>query len=173
MNAQVELVASRAEEWGERFRAMRLRLSLLLPFAAVEHIGSTSIPKLPAKDVVDVLIGVTASNVEDAVGVLVRAGFDREGSRDGHAWLSWPNRRQREYVLHVVELGSTHWVERLAFRDLLRDSGDLRTRYLAVKRAAAEQAHDWGEYTARKADIVREILKEGQAWRPCNADSRR
>lgn len=137
---------------------MMHRLQELLPSASIEHIGSTAVDGMIAKDVVDVLVGVAPDGVSDSVRVLLDAGFDCEGQRSGHAWCSWPSRRSRSSVIHVVDFDGAQWRARLAFRDVLRREADARDLYVRVKKNAAVQANGWGDYTAAKADVVREIL---------------
>ena len=156
--ASVVLVPSRHAEWARMAAAMAGRIRGLVPDAQVEHIGSTAVPGLPAKDVVDLLIGVAADRIPDTVAQLAAAGFDLEGERPGHAWLSWPSRSARTHVLHVVETGGTAWTRRVAFRDLLRRNPQARERYLAAKRAAAAGSAGWDDYTQAKTPVVSELL---------------
>jgi len=155
---RVSLVASRHAEWATRYGELAARLEALVPGAAVEHIGSTSVPGLPAKDVVDVLVGVDAADVPEAARRLQAAGLDLEGEVPHHCWLSSPDRRARAWVVHVVEHGGRAWERRVAFRDLLRRDADARERYLRVKQAAAGAARDWDEYTQAKSQVVADLL---------------
>lgn len=137
---------------------MKNSLSMLLPQATIEHIGSTAVEGLPAKDVVDIAIGVDEVNGVEAR--LVDAGFILEGNREGHAWLCSPSKDAREYVIHIFVNGSQQWQDRIDFRDGLRRYIDLRDKYLAVKREAAQQHQDWTSYTAAKAEAVARILSD-------------
>lgn len=161
----VHLAASRRPEWIERFEAVRARIASLLPDAAIEHVGSTAVPDLDAKDVVDVLVGVAAGRLDPALAVLSDDGFDLEGSRADHAWLSLPTRARRETIVHVVPAGETQWRDRIDFRDILRASPPARARYLALKRRLAGESTGWGPYTAGKAELVQEILAAHRAGR--------
>ena len=154
----VVLVPSRHAEWAGMAEAMAVRIRGQVPNAQVEHIGSTAVPGLPAKDVVDLLVGVTPDRILDTAGQLAAAGFDNEGGRPGHCWLSYPARASRAYVLHVVEFGGTPWRRRVAFRDLLRRDPRARARYLAAKQAAAGSAGGWDDYTQSKTPVVAELL---------------
>lgn len=140
----------------------------MFPHARIEHIGSTAVPGLPGKDVVDVMLGVDRQLVDDTVVALSTGGFDVEGQRAGHGWLSWPHRCARQVVVHVVALDGSQWNDRLAFRDLLRTDPGARARYLAVKRAAAADSTGWGDYTAFKAPVVTELLS--LARQPARSD---
>lgn len=79
--ASVVLVPSRSDEWLARFGEVRTAVAALLPDAEVEHIGSTAVPGLPAKDVVDVLIGLTdGAQIATAAAILAAESWDL-GSR--------------------------------------------------------------------------------------------
>ncbi|MCR1161834.1 GrpB family protein [Paenarthrobacter sp. UW852] len=155
----IELVPADPEGWAARFEAVRARLVSLLPDAEVEHIGSTSIPELPAKDVVDVLVGVNVHQWTTAMGSLSSDGFDCEGHREGHAWFSLPDRTNREIVIHLVQIHGHQWHRRIKFRDILRKDIRARDRYLTVKREATVNTKDWGAHTRYKADVVDAILE--------------
>ncbi|WP_162150834.1 GrpB family protein [Paenarthrobacter nicotinovorans] len=155
----IELVPADPEGWATRFDAVRARLVSVLPDAEVEHIGSTSIPELPAKDVVDVLVGVNLHQWTTAMDSLRSDGFDCEGHREGHAWFSLPDRSNREIVVHLVQFHGDQWHRRMKFRDILRKDIRARERYLNVKREAAVSTKDWSSYTKQKADVVAAILK--------------
>ena len=162
----VVLVSSRHAEWAGMAAAMAVRIRGQVPDAQVEHIGSTSVPDLPAKDVVDLLVGVAGERILQVADELAAAGFDLEGGRPGHSWLSYPSRSARTHVLHVVETGGTAWQRRLDFRNLLRRDPAARARYLAAKRAAAEGSAGWDDYTQAKTPVVRELLGEDPRERP-------
>lgn len=157
---RVVLVASEYEKWAQLAAAMATRISEHLPAATIEHIGSTAVPGMPAKPVVDLAVGVAPDHIGEAADELARRGFDVEGERPGHVWLSYPDRTARAFVIHVLETQGTEWRRRLRFRDILITDGGHRNRYLAAKRAAADVANGWGEYTRAKSSVVAEILEE-------------
>lgn len=139
-------------------RELAQRIAAMLPHAAIEHIGSTSVPWLPAKPVVDLAVGVSADEVGAATRTLAQHGFDLEGEREGHAWLSLPDRTAREYVVHVLEAQGRAWSRRLRFRDILRADAAARAKYLAVKQQSAAVSVGWDDYTQSKTAVVHEIL---------------
>lgn len=116
----------------------------------VEHTGSTSIPGLPAKDIIDLQLGVASPAAADALAdALADAGFPllpaiTEDSPKPAGAGPWPKRLHRSadpgriVNLHVREVGSPGWRYALLFRDWLRVDAAARDEYLAVKRAAAE-----------------------------------
>ncbi|MCC3271175.1 GrpB family protein [Arthrobacter zhangbolii] len=154
----VVLVPSRYADWAAMAAGMARRIHRLAPASQVEHIGSTAVPDLAAKDVVDLLVGVGKDRIPAVAAELAAAGFDLEGTLPGHCWLSYPVRAERRYVLHVVEFGGRPWQRRLAFRNLLRSDPQARERYLAAKRDAADGSSGWDAYTQAKTPVVSELL---------------
>ncbi|MCG7309598.1 GrpB family protein [Brachybacterium sp. ACRRE] len=156
----VLLVDPRPEDWAQRFARIQDDVLAVLPGARIEHIGSTAVPGLPAKDVVDVIVGLPQSAIASAAHRLEDDGWDLEGEREQHCWLSRPTRRARDCVLHLVEHGGRIWTERLDFRDLLRRDADARADYLRTKVEAARSSTGWTDYTRAKAPTVGRLLDE-------------
>lgn len=156
----VDLVASRPSHWAQRFDALHKELRAILGSTVeIEHIGSTAVPDLPAKDVIDVLVGVQDDDsVQSTSALLLDHGFLQEGQRHGHAWLTRKHEARRICVIHVVGFQGSRWQDRIAFRDLLRTSELARAEYLQVKRVAAALSQTWADYTAAKYRTVERLL---------------
>lgn len=144
--------------WAARAEEHRAYLKGALPGTPIEHIGSTAIGGIRSKDVVDLLVGVPQDTCPDATERLKSAGYVVEGERVGHAWLCWPNANDRKVIVHVVVASGHEWQRRVTFRDALRSDSRLAAEYESVKEHAADQAHDWDEYTSLKAAFVQEVL---------------
>jgi len=157
---RVVLVPSEYEVWAKLAAEFTARIAALLPGLPVEHIGSTSVPGLDAKPVVDLLVGAAPGTVGGVTEGLREAGFDVEGMRGRHSWMSYPGRWDRRVIVHVLERGSSGWERRLRFRDILRSSSVARERYLKVKRDSALRTLNWDEYTLSKSEVVDAILAE-------------
>ncbi len=148
--------------------AARIRAALGGRVRLLEHVGSTSVPGLAAKPIIDVLLVVADVDDEDTyVPALVAGGFVhavREPWWDGHRLLRYPDPRSN---VHLFRPDSPEAVRMCLLRDWLRDHPDDRERYAATKRAAAADAIAAGEhvmqYNARKQPVVREIY--GRAFR--------
>lgn len=131
---------------------------------AVEHVGSTSVPDLPAKPVIDIDLTVADPDDESAyVPALEAAGFElmvREPWWFGHRAL-----RSNQPVghLHVFGFDSPELIKHRLFRDWLRGTPSDRDLYGKTKRAAARASNAMGEdgmqYNARKEEVVREIYR--------------
>lgn len=128
----------------------------------LEHVGSTSVPGLAAKPVIDIDLTVADPGRErDYVPALETAGFVlviREPWWYGHRVL---RAEEPACNLHVFEPGSAETVRHRMFRDWLRGNPADRDRYAAIKRQAAGEANARGEhvmqYNARKQQVIREI----------------
>ncbi len=160
------VVSPYCAEWPGVFRGIRDELiAVFSPFAvAVEHIGSTSVPGLAAKPVIDVLLGAHAlTDIESRIGPLGELGYayiskyEREIPMRRY-FVKSPAASLRVHV-HGVELDSRIWREHLAFRDALRADPDLRARYQALKLRLAEAfADDKSAYTAAKGPFIQSVI---------------
>jgi GrpB-like predicted nucleotidyltransferase (UPF0157 family) len=152
--------------WPSRFEEERALLDrVLAPWldssGGIHHVGSTAIPGIAAKPIIDIVAGVR--DLDDA-----RAALEplREGSyvysphRPGIAHhFAKPSPRSPEYGLHLTEPESDLWRERLAFRDVLRGNNDLAAEYETLKlRLAQEHPNDLAAYTNGKRAFVAGVL---------------
>ena len=155
--------------WVQAFEHERDRLRSLQPglFLAIEHIGSTAVPGLVAKPIIDILAGIAALDGVDAlIDRLCDNGYttSREfnASLPDRKWLMRWRDGHRTHHLHIVVLDGAPWKDRLAFRDALRRDPALARRYATLKaHLATTFASDREAYTDAKAAFVREALSEG------------
>lgn len=149
--------------WPMKFEAERRRLLSLFPddFIELEHFGSTAIPGMSAKPIIDILGGVETLTGADAlstrlceIGYSTSAEFNASLS-DRKWFMRWADGR-RTHHLHVVVHGGEVWRERLAFRNRLRADAEAAARYERLKASLATRHRDDREaYTAAKANFVR------------------
>ena len=150
-------------EWPQRFEAVArdLRAALVdIPSARVEHVGSTSVPGLAAKPVLDVDVIVAADDVRSAVDALVAAGYEHRGDLGvtGREAFHAPDDDPRRHV-YVCLQGTIHVRNHLAVRDTLRADDALRDEYAAVKLAlAADPTMDIDAYLAGKSAVLQKVL---------------
>lgn len=163
---EVELCAYNPE-WPCMFEAERSRLLALFPgeFLAIEHFGSTAIPGLIAKPVIDILAGVESISQADAlIEPLCRSKYTTSAEFNStlrnRRWLMrWAN-GHRTHHLHLVVHGESEWQRRLVFRDVLRSNSELAARYTQLKRRLAEEFKtDREAYTKAKSQFVLEVLE--------------
>jgi GrpB-like predicted nucleotidyltransferase (UPF0157 family) len=151
-------------DWPRQYRVLagRIREALGWRVLQLEHVGSTSVPGLPAKHVIDIDLTVADPGREqDYIPALETAGFRltiREPWWYGHRALRAEEPRCN---LHVLGFDSPEPVRHRIFRDWLRGNPGERDRYAAAKRQAASEANAGGEhvmqYNARKQQVIREI----------------
>ncbi len=187
----VETVLTKAEDeialvaydphWPEQFahEAARVRAALGDDLVlAVEHFGSTAVPGLVAKPVIDLLVGVrsVAGARERAVAPLEALGYSywRDNPNPGHLFLvkGLPPNGPRTHHIHMVEPGAfpdpknealLFW-DRLLFRDYLRAHPDEARRYESLKRAlAARHPGDRDAYTEGKTEYVYGVMQRARA----------
>jgi GrpB-like predicted nucleotidyltransferase (UPF0157 family) len=163
----IEVVAY-DQGWTERFEAWRGRLAELLgPVALrIEHVGSTSVPGLAAKPVVDIQVSVADLGDEDRyVPPCEAAGLQFRLRDDEHRYFQPPPGQPRDVHVHVCEQGGEWERVHLLFRDYLRSSADARETYAAAKREAARVwRNDRAAYTEAKSDVILGILDQARAW---------
>ena len=152
--------------WRERFEIERTLLEPILATwlgGGIHHIGSTAVPGLAAKPIIDMMAGVQDLDAARAASApLLEASYHSTPHRPGVAHhFSKPKAHpvEAEYGLHLTEPGSDLWRERLAFRDALRSDPALAAEYEALKlRLASEHGAGLGGYTAGKRDFVARVL---------------
>jgi GrpB-like predicted nucleotidyltransferase (UPF0157 family) len=130
----------------------------------IEHVGSTSVPGLAAKPIIDILVEVPDSADEAAyLPQLVAAGYMlrvREPDWNEHRMLRTP---ERDVHVHVYSAGCPEIDRVLTFRDRLRRNADDRERYERTKRElAAREWDDMNEYAAAKSEVVESIIAAAQ-----------
>jgi GrpB-like predicted nucleotidyltransferase (UPF0157 family) len=153
--------------WPSQFEqvAIRIRGALGDRALALEHVGSTSVPDLPAKPIIDIDLTVTDASDESAyVPPLETVGFVltiREQSWHQHRLMVATSPAVN---LHVWSPDSPEAIRHLMFRDWLREHAADRRRYADAKRAAAAASNADGEsmmeYNLRKQPVVRDILDD-------------
>ncbi|WP_454787887.1 GrpB family protein [Mycolicibacterium lutetiense] len=153
--------------WALRGERERDRLEALLEpwlIAHIEHVGSTSIPGLAAKPIIDLQALVTdLEDPELLAEVLQPHGWHYvDPDLDQRPWRRFFVRvvdGRRAAHLHVMTSDSPRWYQQLIFRDALRANPDLVVEYAALKQAlASEHADDREAYSIAKADFVRSVL---------------
>ena len=160
-SGRVRLVPYRAE-WAERFEFERARIAAALGETAelIEHVGSTSVPGLDAKPVVDILVAVGDPADPSICAALERAGYVLRVDEDGHRMFRTP---ERDVHLHLWVAGTEEIARHLDFRDRLRASEADRRAYSDLKHRLAEREwDDINDYAAAKDALIAEIVERGR-----------
>jgi GrpB-like predicted nucleotidyltransferase (UPF0157 family) len=155
-------------EWAPRFEMERELLArVLAPWLqdGIHHIGSTAIPGIAAKPIIDMMAGVRdLQESRAAFGPLREQSYLFAPHRPEEAHhFSKPSLRLSEitHSLHLTEPGSDLWRERIAFRDALRADPELVAEYGALKqRLANSYADDVKAYTGEKRAFVARVLEQ-------------
>jgi GrpB-like predicted nucleotidyltransferase (UPF0157 family) len=147
------LYAAEAERLQKFFAAAGLVVTL-------EHMGSTAIPGLAAKPVLDILAGYPeGARVADYIDALTRADYVHRGEQGIPGREFFRRGNPRSYHLHLAAVDSAFWRDHLAFRDRLRADDSLRDAYAALKLdLAARFPRDRDAYIEAKTPYVKEIL---------------
>ena len=129
----------------------------------IHHVGSTAVPALEAKPIIDILVGVR--DLEAARGCFEPLADLRylyaPYLPDEMHWFCKPDPTRRTHHLHLVPFGSPRFLDELSFRDRLRANPRLAVDYAALKRWLAEQHRDDREaYTEAKGRFIRQALAE-------------
>src|SRR5689334_11000230 len=152
--------------WPSKFQMHAGRIANALGEVAlrIEHIGSTSVPGLAAKPIIDILVVVEDSTIESAyLPHLEAAGYElrvREPEWHQHRMFRTP---EKDVHVHIYSAGCREIQRNLLFRDRLRANVDDRRRYEQTKRELA--THDWSDindYANAKTDVIESIIAAAQ-----------
>jgi GrpB-like predicted nucleotidyltransferase (UPF0157 family) len=150
--------------WPQKFEEEEQLLSTVLPPGSIiEHIGSTAVPGLAAKPVIDIMIGLADfAMADDLIPHIV--GFKYEYLK--FIETEMPYRRffrkfqgqERTHHIHMVGTGSEFWNRHLAFRNYLRTHDEAAAQYTALKRELAQREwDDMNDYADAKTAFIRDI----------------
>jgi GrpB-like predicted nucleotidyltransferase (UPF0157 family) len=152
--------------WPARFEAERVAIAEAIGESIIDgihHVGSTAVPGLAAKPIIDILVGVRSLEGSRACfEPLAQIGYMYAPylSAEMH-WFCKPNPSRRTRHLHLVPVGTRRYVDELAFRDRLREDPKIAEKYIALKRRLAGRfANDREAYTDAKSSFVRRILDQ-------------
>jgi GrpB-like predicted nucleotidyltransferase (UPF0157 family) len=158
--------------WADRFEAERERLAPVFDAhaVAIEHIGSTSVPGLSAKPIVDVLVGLRKLELTDEqIGAMQDLSYEYLGEY-GLPGRLYFRKVPRLYNVHVVEHGGEHWERQLIFRDALRSDPEERRRYDELKRHLAAEGHPLEVYAELKTPFIRAVEARARARQAAQPD---
>jgi GrpB-like predicted nucleotidyltransferase (UPF0157 family) len=163
------LVAPHDPGWSRRGRELAARLDELLVAwrtRPTEHVGSTAVPGLAAKPVLDLQVALPDfAGTAEIMVALARDGWHPVPPElDRRPWRRFfvlPDGERRAAHLHLLLDGGDRWRAQLAFRDALRASAELAAEYAGIKRElAAANPHDREAYTRGKDDFLRRFSDE-------------
>jgi GrpB-like predicted nucleotidyltransferase (UPF0157 family) len=133
----------------------------------IHHVGSTAVPGLSAKPIIDIMIGVAdLDSSRPCIDLLDEYDYCYAPHRqDVMHWFCKPDPAHRTHHLHLVPTGSQRFTDVLAFRDYLRTHPAAVEQYEALKRQLAVQhAQDREAYTDGKGAMVAAITADARRW---------
>ncbi len=157
--------------WPEAYERERRLIKETLSglIIAIEHIGSTAVPGLGAKPIVDLMAGI-GSFADAAACIMPLWSIEycnqpeiiaRLRLHDDSLFVKWSMGRAAVH-LHVTEYGGRFWHEKLLFRDLLRTHPDVAREYEALKRTLAPQFSDGPSYSTAKTAFIQAALHQAR-----------
>lgn len=178
MSRRIEVVAPNPA-WPQEYQAIKARIATIdAPFLRIDHIGSTAVPELAAKDVIDVQITVAelaserVSAALPELGYLSRVGITHDlltgldsSSPELAKRFCVAMLNQRAAHIHIREQGRLNQVYPLLFRDFLRANPTVRDAYAEVKiQLAARFAEDVDAYYAIKDPYMDTVYFAAKLW---------
>lgn len=151
--------------WPEMFsRETALLRNILGGKCQFEHFGSTSVPDLAAKPVIDILAGIKEPLSDEAVEALRQTGYTLR-RENAPWWMFFRKGSPRTHHLHIIDLsreeGRAHWLKELAFRNALRRSKALCRDYEELKRCLAGQfSKNRPSYEEGKTDFILKAVRD-------------
>ena len=154
------------ERWPRWFQdeADRIRACLGELARGVEHIGSTAVPGLAAKPIVDIMVGLVGFEAfcDRATDLLAALGYEELGGAAGRRYLRY--RGERAFNVQLMEHEGELWKANLLFRNYLRANPGEAHRYEAAKRHAAAKAPMLLAYSSMKNDVITELMARAVQW---------
>jgi len=144
---------------------------LLLDVAIdIQHVGSTAIPSISAKPIIDIVVGVKKlDDIKPLIGLLGQHGiiYRKEDVKEQLLFVIGDFERDiRTHHIHIVEWNSVAWNNYLNFRDYLNAFPDCAKEYDALKKELVLKfADDRANYTAGKQELIEGLLKQARLWR--------
>lgn len=130
----------------------------------IEHIGSTAVPGLDARPIIDILAGCPPrANRAAYIAAIRQIGYEHKGAFGIPGRDYFRRGSPRSHHVHMVSWSSALWRRHLAFRDALRADETLRQQYAALKRELARTfADDKEKYASAKGPFIASVLRQAQ-----------
>ena len=157
-------IAPYDSQWPAEYAAEEARIHAALDDLPIrlEHIGSTAVPGLDAKPIIDILAGVPPrADRAEYVAALRQIGYEHKGAFGIPGRNYFRRGTPRSHQVHMVSWSSAFWRKQLAFRDALRADSSLRQQYATLKRDLARMFPDDVEkYASAKGPFIGAVLRE-------------
>ena len=157
-------------EWNEEFEQEKEKLKNAFRNLAldIQHVGSTAIPGVSAKPIIDIGVLVNSfQDVETKIIDLEGLGYiQKKENRPERMFFTKGSDEKRTHYLHIGEKGSGYVEDMILFRDYLMAHPEARDSYSVLKRGLEQKFFDQRDnYTSKKADFVEQILAKAKSWK--------
>ncbi|WP_299153687.1 GrpB family protein [uncultured Tateyamaria sp.] len=146
--------------WADLFAKEAALIAQALPDVPfdIDHIGSTSVPGLAAKPILD--IAMRSTHEEQIATALTKLGYIDRGIRSGRLFIRLSDGDIRTNNLHLYHPDDAGCRDQIAFRDALRSDPKLRDQYAHLKQKLVDELGDQGRelYAGRKTEFVRAVI---------------
>lgn len=169
------VVVPHENHWSEKFQMEAERLKTAMPETVkIHHIGSTSVPGLAAKPIIDMIMEVESIERVDRWNErFIELGYIVKGENgiSGRRFFIHGTEEKRLYHLHVFEKGNPEIVRHLAFRDYMMAHCEEAEAYATLKKELVEKyTYDGTLYTEGKNEFVRNVDEKAKEWRENNVN---
>lgn len=157
-------LVSYAPVWQRLFEEERRRLQEVAGnlLVSIEHIGSTAVPDMEAKPIIDIAARIRSiADLDKCVKILSAAGYEYKGEYNLPGRYFFVKGEPHTHYLHIVEMNSNHWKAWIAFRDYLRGNKEAAAKYARLKHELAEKYKgDRNSYTKAKSEFITGMLRD-------------
>ena len=176
MRRTIEVI-DQTPEWSAVFEKEAAHLAVIFgtELVAIHHIGSTAIPRIKAKPIIDILVVIKhITTIETFNAPMRQLGYRPRGEcldnpipgTPGRFYFSKDTEGMRTHQVHVCQEGHADIVDKLAFRDYLRAHREEAQAYSRLKeRLAAEHRHDIVAYIQGKDAFIQGMIAQARVWR--------
>lgn len=161
-------LASYSQDWAKAFMDEKKRLEDVMGdmVVAFEHVGSTAVPGLAAKPIIDIEVGLRKfEDYKELVPIAEKLGYQYMPDRIFKDYVFMPKgpEGRRTHYLHFALFDSDEWQSVVRFRDILRANPKLRDEYAALKYTLAKKYRtNRSAYTEAKASFIQSCLRSNQ-----------
>jgi GrpB-like predicted nucleotidyltransferase (UPF0157 family) len=162
------LIESYNPSWPDTYERERAAIVQAIGtyIANIEHIGSTSIPGLAAKPIIDIAISLKIYPLPaEAITAIEALGYEHMGEYGIRERHYFRKHGLQSYHVHTYSPGNAEYEAHILFRDYLRAHPKAARQYEQIKRRLAARHTDGNAYAADKTDFVKGTLAEARAWR--------
>lgn len=162
------IVVDYQPSWSSQYEQERIQILNAIgdTIVDIQHVGSTAVPGLAAKPIIDILLGLeqvpptpTQVSCLEGLGYLYCGEFGISGRHFFRRGMP------RTHQIHAVQVGSEFWKTHILFRDFLRTHPEAAQQYEALKRKlAVEFRDDRDRYTDSKTPLIQQLLIQARAW---------